>query len=166
MKRLLYSLSISGLLYGCASPEKKLRDFLNNPDNKITQTIKLGGVTMVGKWLPDYRKNKENDPGYSYFNVRIEKPLTEKIPEGQALYLEFDIAKDFVLVNGKDSILPAIAQRIQNGVSGRFEYLVAFPESIRQFTGNDHTLVYNDKIFGLGTVAFLYKKEDTNKLPL
>ena len=46
------------------SPEEKLRDFVEDPDNKITQRIKVGDVGIVTRFLPvSYRllNSKEKD---------------------------------------------------------------------------------------------------------
>ena len=163
-------------LLGChqKTPEDKLRGFVENPANKITQAITTGDVSIVAKFLPaSYRSitdgqdstGKENERFY-YFNVKFNKKDLNKPSKNQLLYLDFDMQNDFVLlVNNKDSVAPAICQKIENGMAGSYEYLVVF-ENNTSNKWNEFTLFYNDKIFNIGMVAFVYKEKDIKKIPV
>jgi len=156
---------------GCnhKTPRQKFAELVNDPGNKITQKITVGNVTATIKWMPaGYRRmidslTEENDE-YNYFNVKFEKIEENKPSKEKIMYLDFDMQKDFVLAIERDSILPAICQRIQNGHSGSFEYMLAF-EKQKKNNDEDFTVVYKDKIFGIGTIAFGYKMEDIKKIP-
>ncbi len=157
---------------GCnyKTPQQKFTAFVNDPGNKITQKITVGKVTATVKWMPAaYRRMIDSLTGqndeYNYFHVKFEKIEATSLGKEKIMYMDFDIQKDFVLAVGRDSILPAICQRIQNGLSRSFEYMLAF-EKQEKNNDEDFTVVYNDKIFGIGTIAFVFKKEDIKKIPI
>jgi hypothetical protein len=161
------------LIAGCKekSPEKKFLDYINDPENKIVQKIAIGEVQITTKWIPgDYWKitdstYKSEEKGFRYFNVKIEKTKGEKPAKEKILYLDFDMQKDFVLLAGTDSIAPAICQKIENGIAGSYEYMLAFENKDGQEIDGDCTVIYNDKIFGTGTTAFVYDQTDLKKIP-
>lgn len=150
--------------------------YINNPNNKITQRIKLNDIQVSMKWQPEtYRRivyargkyDKDSpvgDDGLYYFNAKFDKEKGEKPPKEKILYLDFDMQQDFVLLNGKDSIAPVFCQKIENGIGGSYEYILAFEKPANAI--GDFSVIYNDKIFGIGTVAFVYKNEDIMKIPI
>jgi hypothetical protein len=166
---------ITCFIMGCISKtaERRYIEYIENPRKNITQQIKIGSVETTVKWLPDEYRNLcwsrdrsdsgADDPFY-YFNAKFE--LTdmndEKLTKDKELYLDFDMQRDFVLLLGKDSIYPSICQKIQSGISSSYQYLLAFDK--KQLDG-DFSLFYKDKIFGIGTIAFLYKEAELKKIP-
>jgi hypothetical protein len=172
-------LLVCGLLLvgGCIARSAKQRyeDYLNDPVNKILQSIKVGDVKASLKWLPaEYRKmisrdevaadsDQEKEKFY-YFDAKFEKTEGEKPAKEKMLYLDFDMQKDFVLVSGSDSIPPAICQKVENGISGSYEYIVAFEKPVDR-NGDNFNVLYKDKVFGIGTIAFVYRSEDINRIP-
>ena len=169
---------IAAVLIGCKQKtiNQRLVDYINNPTNKITQKIKIGEVGVEVKWLPyDVRrlmaldrKSADTDflidDAYNYFNVKFEKDRNEKPAREKVLYLDFDMQNDFVLQTKGDSLYPAICQKVENGRSWQYEYIVGFEKKDTQVK-DDFTLVYKDKIFGIGTIAFVYQKKDIQKIP-
>jgi len=149
------------------SPQQRFAEYINNPENNITQKIKIGNVTTTVKWMPaGYRRMIDSlaeIDDYNYFNIKFDKTDENNPAKEKVMYLDFDMQNDFVIVTGKDSILPAICQRIQNGHSGSYEYMAAFEKTKND--KEDFTVVYKDKIFGIGTVAFVYRQADINKIP-
>ena len=163
---------------GCAekNDEASYISFVNDPNNKITQQIEMGGVTVTMKWLPlTYRRlmfsgsQQEKDSlvkedGLYYFDVKLEKIQGDKPAKEKIMYLNFDMQQDFALAGSKDSIAPVFCQKIENGIGGSYEYMLAFESPVN--AEEDFTVFYHDKIFGLGTVAFVYKQEDIRKIPI
>ena len=171
------------------SPQQRLADFINDPENKIVQSIKVGDVKVIAKWLPDQYRNNHPDSNretnnntistsnnpqsnnrsshedYSYFNVRFEKSTVEKPANDKVLYLNFDMQNDFKLLCAGDSLSAVICQKIENGISGSYEYIVAFQNADSRLQKSDFTLYYKDKIFGLGDIAFVYSQNDIQKIP-
>lgn len=148
----------------------KLIKYLNDPKNKITQQIKIGETTATVRWLSDEERKLKKDTatdtdGYRYFKVVLEKPADGKFDKEKIMYLNFDIQNDFVLVEKGDSLMPTICQRIENGRAGSYEYLVVFSKSRPEEHDEEFTLIYKDKIFSTGVLAFVYKKEDIKKIP-
>jgi len=165
------------LFFACRqkTPEVSLKSYVDDPVNKITQTITIGDISIVTKFLPaSYRSlmgNKQDsiikeDDRFYYFNVKFDKKAGDKPAKEKVLYLNFDMQNDFVLlVNDKDSIAPAICQKIENGIAGSYEYMVVFEKRNGEELSKDMTLFYHDKIFSIGTVAFVYKEKDIKKIP-
>lgn len=174
------------LIISCTnqSPQQRLAAFINDPENKIVQSILVGDVKVVSKWLPFQYRNGQLATGnevpshdnpqsegraphedYSYFNVRFEKTTVEKPANDKVLYLNFDMQNDFTLACAGDSLSPVICQKIENGISGSYEYIVAFNNDDNRLEKNDFTLYYKDKIFGLGVIAFVYSQKDIRKIP-
>jgi hypothetical protein len=154
-------------------PEERLKDFVEDPANKITQKITIGDVGIVTKFLPaSYRtlmnnskdSAGENGQNFYYFDVKFNKKMGEKPAKEKLLYLNFDMQNDFVLlVNDRDSIMPAICQKIENGIADSFEYMVVFEKGREEW--KNFTLFYNDKIFSIGTVSFVYSEKDILNIP-
>lgn len=88
----------------------------------------------------------------------IDKLTESEFDKEKSMYLDFDMQQDFVAGVDRDSIAPAFCQRIQSGKKDRYEYIVAIKKPEVENTGV--TLVYNDKIFGVGKVAFVYEGKD------
>ena len=131
--------------------------------------------SVVTKFLPvSYRSligNKQDsivqeDDRFYYFNVKFDKKAGDKPAKEKVLYLNFDMQNDFVLlVNDLDSIAPAICQKIENGIAGSYEYMVVFEKQNGEELSKDMTLFYHDKIFSIGTVAFVFNGKDIKKIP-
>jgi len=153
------------------SNEQQLKSYVDDPDNKITQQITIGNVNVTTRYLPGmYRSlmNKgdsvEKDDGFYYFNVKFNRNEAGKLPTEKTMYLNFDMQNDFVLLaNNRDSIMPAICQKIENGKSDSYEYMVVFEKMNNDI--RDFTLYYHDKIFSIGTVSFVYNEKDILKIP-
>lgn len=165
---------IAGLLLmiSCSNltPQQRLAAFINDPENKIVQSVQVGDVKVIVKLLPaQYRdpqpQSSISKEEYCYFNVRFEKNTVEKPANEKLLYLNFDMQNDFTMFCAGDSISPVICQKIETGISGRYEYMVAFQNSNEQLSKNDFTLYYKDKIFGLGVIAFVYSQKDIRQVP-
>ncbi len=165
------------VMTGCkqAVTEQGYINYINDPKYKITQQIKVGDVQATVKWLPAaYRqlKNKKTgidttgtDDGFYFFDVRFDKTGGEKPSDEKILYLNFDMQGDFMLLDGSESILPVICQKIENGTPGSYQYMLAFEKKARMEEESDFSVLYKDKVFGIGTIAFVYRKKDIQKIP-
>src|SRR5688572_16864997 len=111
-------------VFACSqkTQEERLKSYVDDPGNKVTQTITIGDVSMVAKYLPaPYRSLMRNDSTmdeaerFYYFDIKIDKKAGDKPEKEKVLYLNFNIQNDFVLLaNNKDSIMPSICQKIEN----------------------------------------------------
>jgi hypothetical protein len=106
----------------------------------------------------------EQNGDYDYFKVKFEIAGDKKLSKETILYVDFDMQKDFTMAIGKDSTLPSICQRIPNGHSNSYEYILAF-EKRKGDNNEDFALIYKDEIFSIGTLAFTYKQDDIKKIP-
>jgi hypothetical protein len=155
--------------------EEKLKNFVESRSHKITQSITVGDVAIVSRFLPQaYRllMDRSGDSMISegdrffYFDIQFNKNGNFKPEKEKLLYLNFDMGNDFVLfVNNRDSIAPVFCQKIENGISGTYEYMVAFENSDKR-KWNEFELFYKDKIFNTGTVVFVYREKELRKIPV
>lgn len=151
------------ILVSCSvkTADQRFREYINNPANKILQQVNAGSMTVTAKFITEMGKRfLTND--YYYFNITFDRGVSDKLPHEKLLYADFDMHQDFFLVTETDSCTPAICQKIENGLPGKYEYILAFEPRKKD---KDFILVYRDKIFGIGTVDFAYKKKDIDKIP-
>lgn len=152
------------------TPQQRLADYISNPENKIIQRIESGGVAVRTKYYPlalaKYNPElKSDNQDLIFFNVRFDKSTMEELEKEKMLYLNFDMQDDFVLqANGK-TFVPVFCQRIENGMKGSYEYMLAFDDAEHLQKDKDFTLLYTDKIFGIGAVSFVYNHADIARVP-
>ncbi len=158
---------------GCARPAgpEAVKNFVEDTHNKVRQRIKTGDITVTATLVtPEYNKAinvKRKDvqqPGddQTTFNIRIEKPDMKPLAHGKMLYATFDMQQDFSILSGADTLRPLICQKIENGLNGSYEYMLAFEK--RPYAPG-FTLLYEDKLFGTGITAFVYNEADVTKIP-
>jgi hypothetical protein len=153
------------IMMGCRYKAHEKKFTGDTADDRI-QKITIGDITATMKWMTtNYSRSTspytDNNSDYDYFDLRFDKTGEEKLSKEKIMYLDFDIQKDILLTNGKDSTLPAICQRIQNGYSKSYEYVIAFEKL--QKNNDDFLVAYKDKVFGIGAIAFVYKKDDPKR---
>ncbi len=175
MKNML--LTVFVILIGCnkKSPKEQYIDYINESKHHIKQHLKKGEVLITVKYLPsEYLKLMHTNRGLNTFqiddlslclDIKLDKVKGIKLPKDKTLYLDFDMQKDFMLVAGQDSLLPVICQKVENGISESFQYLLVFSKPQTHPIVTDFSLVYNDKIFGTGQTSFVYKQKDILKIP-
>jgi hypothetical protein len=61
--------------------------------------------------------------------------------------------------------VPSICQKIENGIPGSYEYMLAFDKTGIDDRNDNFSVVYTDKIFGIGAVAFVYDQHDIKRIP-
>ena len=136
---------------------------------KPSHLIRIGEITLQSKLL-SFPSDKNGEVADStqdqivYFNVRLEKREGLQLEKEKLLYLDFDMQKDFFLEADNELIYPVFCQRIPNGKANSYEYAVAF--ECDNWKEKVLRLSYNDQIFGVGKVAFIYNPEDFKKLPI
>jgi hypothetical protein len=145
---------------GCGERGKQ-----NNIRDALKKLNTVNGVSVEAKFIKGNEVNNlytlSEDP-FLYFNIRLTQPSLDPDPK-TIEYINFKMEKDFSMLNSGDTILPVMVHRVVNGVKGRYEYLVAF-ERLEGFgqTGRV-SILYEDKIFGIGTQVFDFRKEDILK---
>lgn len=122
-------------------------------EDRFLKRIKVGNTEAIAKLQNGDTKPGSND--FIYFNVKFNKTDASSFNKEKILYLNFDMQNDFVLLKDRDSISPAFCQRIENGMKNNFEYIIAF-EKDNVVKEKTISLIYKDKIFSIGTVAFIY----------
>lgn len=145
---------LAGLFVACSAPVESKEAFYHK---RGMQYIKVGDTELTSKMMK-MDSARAND-AFVYFDVTINRLKDEALSKDKSMYLDFDVQKDFGAAVGNDSLIPALCQRVMNGKSKSFEYLIAF-EKRPALQASGITLVYDDKIFGVGRVAFAYQAND------
>jgi hypothetical protein len=146
---------IVGLLSLMACVQKPVKNNLETVrQDKFLKRIKIGDTEAIAKMQPGGKERNGNNE-FVYFNIKFNKTGASTFNKEKILYLNFDMQKDFVLLKNRDSVAAVFCQRIENGIKNNFEYIIAF-EKNSAFTEEPISLIYHDKIFSIGTVAFVY----------
>ena len=151
---------------------QRIVEFMNDTTNNSTQKQMINGVEITAKYLPiEYQKNlagSNKDESQSE-NISVDLKISKtgfKKDKATALYLNFDIQNDFQLQVDNKFLIPAICQKIENGIQDNYEYMVVFETAaLENSSFKQAELIYNDKIFGIGQRKFIFKKNDILKLP-
>ncbi|MGV3768137.1 MAG: hypothetical protein ACO1NW_18540 [Chitinophagaceae bacterium] len=155
--------NVFGACSGDVSPGE-LAAYVNNPNNRIRQSIKVGNIIATAKWLPPGLSGNDAD-GYMYFELNFNSVVNKEWTKEQMTYLNFDMGNDFVLIKEGRRFSPAICQKVEDGIVQNEQYMLAF-ECVEDITAlKDITLVYSDKIFGIGDIAFAFKATDMKRIP-
>jgi hypothetical protein len=195
MKKMLavfYSLTFLCLSCTTSSlPADEYLKFVESPDNGLHIVKEEKGIKMELQYKPldymlyqeiksrqitseSFRERQLEMKDYYYFTLKLasqdKTPLLEKKGNNQEnsdrlSYCEFNMQKDFALVAGKDTFPCEVYQFERNFNLAPFNnFVLAFPENhTPQYS--DLTLLYRDKLFGLGTQSFHIKGDDLKNIP-
>lgn len=161
MKYCLIFLS-AWIFIGCSHPESREE----NLKKRGVLYIKIGDTELMTKLINQSQSKSDSshsNSSYLYFDITINRLAGDKFTKDKTVYLDFDMQKDFVAAVNRDSLQAAFCQKIENGKSESYEYIVAF-EKPANVEATGVTLVYNDKIFGVGKLAFVYQSNDLKNL--
>ncbi len=164
-----------GVIVSCRSitPEQQFRQYVEDPKNHLTQVVNTGDISVTSRFLPaTYRKlSQQSDEVLTeeklyYFDVKIDRKSLEKLTKEKIEYLVFSIQNDFSISTADGKIvMPLICQKVENGITGNFEYLLAFDSNDIEGKAG-FTLSYSDKTFGIGDIVFDYKSVDIKNIPV
>ena len=155
------------------TPAEKYSDYIADPSNHICYKEKVNDARIVLKYIPVEQqkfisKNETSKAVYSdniYFDMKFSKPGLKK-DKSKDLYLDFDIQNDFQLDINNKLLIPAICQKIGNGIKDEYEYIIAFDETPLEFSqATKADLIYTDKMFSVGQRKYTFKKQDILKIP-
>ena len=130
----------------------------NNPTPEEWKTAKEASGNMQ-YYLVSYRLNKSNQDILKY-NLSEESEYFAR-----SNYLAFGIDKDVYVLSGKDSLTCRLHQFTPHyGLSPKADIIFAFdePDSLKK---NNHTLVIEDQLFGLGILRFEFEAEHLQEIP-
>lgn len=170
---IFYCLTVVAFSCSSKTPEQQLRQYVEDPKNHLTQIVTTRDISVTSRFLPAaYRFLAQQsgevltDEKLYYFDFKIDRKSLDKLPKEKIEYLIFSIQNDFSLrtADGK-VIIPLICQKIENGIAGNYEYLLAF-ESNDIERNEGFTLSYSDKSFGIGEIVFDYKSVDIKNIPV
>lgn len=151
------------IFIGCSHPNESREEYLKK---RGVQYIKIGDTELLARLLNKSSGASDSvhaNSAYLYFDVTINRLAGDKFPKDKKLYLDFDMQHDFVAAVNNDSLQASFCQKIENGKSESYEYIIAF-EKPSNIEASGVTLVYNDKIFGVGKLAFVYQTNELKNL--
>lgn len=162
-----------------------------NPENKMITEKTIGdfsyscfykeaGYLAIKEWSNDSLKNdikekiKEYE-GMQYFSYKIQSLSSqdELLKIGissedeyysRIEYLSFKMQKDFKLIDGTDTLDCKLFHFERNyGLAPNASFTLAFEKGKRN--NNSKSLIYEDKVFGNGTIYLTIKENDLNNIP-
>lgn len=140
--------------------------------------IKEEKSLLIDTALMERRMQKLND--LQYYNLRIQSKdkskdiLSVNISSEQDYtrrqnYFSFEFENDIRLIEGKDTLSPALYQFVGNyGISPYVDCIFGFKKDSKEIdkseTLTNKEVLIDDRIFGNGILKFLVKKDDINKI--
>lgn len=156
------------------TPEGYMR-FVNEASNGLTIEREVKDVYYKAQLLPaDYQillarrgdvmiSKTERDSlrslysAYYYVRFEVGAPSAPAVSEAGLLY---NAAKDFILINGRDSLSAVLCQPIAGGKRNACEYILAFPRN--QNNGGPLELVYDNSAWERPVQQFRFKPENSD----
>lgn len=81
-------------------------------------------------------------------------------------YLSFDVIKDFYIIENGDTIKCKIFHFERTyDLNPELTFLLGFQANANKSQINDKTFIYEDKVFGLGKIKFLFPSEVIKNIP-
>jgi hypothetical protein len=173
------------------------RDYVSwveDPDNGLKLERTFPPITYSVQYKPyDYiiaKEEKSNSISKStfesqykamdkmqYYSLRIQTAGNDLLKEGSPSqqeyyqrqnYLTFEFQGDIQLVDGGDTLSPALFQMVGNyGLAPYVDFVMGFTTKDKLHTEilQDKYFILEDKVFGNGILKFIVKKEAINKTP-
>ena len=188
----LVILILSGCSKGKLEPAA-YRDWVNNPANGLAIERTVGDFTVtasyrphefvvLNEWNPDeeqsdrsFAERMKELEGYQYINLRLDSKdkKTEVLKTAlqsqqqyyeRLQYLTTLIPRDVYLVDGGDT-LPCTLHHYERTykMTSFSDISLVFENKSKQT--NDKILVFDDRLFGLGTLKFHFEKNNLNGVP-
>lgn len=159
----------------CSNTTKENYKVFTHLKDPQIQKIMVNNSEITVKYLPkgdkviEVRKrgvnsSESNYDMFLYFEVNINKKNLSIGDLNTANYLNFYIQNDFKLVNNTDTLIPALCQKINDGIKDNNKYIVVFQKPAP--LSNNFFFIYDDKLFGVGRQKFLYDLDEFKKLPV
>lgn len=129
--------------------------------------------------LPELTKKREELEGLQYFTLRIASEESKDLLRAHETssedynlriqYFSFHMQNDIRLVDGRDTI-PCVLNHFERtyGLAPYRDFVLAFDQSENSGQQNeisDKTIIYEDRIFGKGTVKLKVKAQDIKHIP-
>lgn len=173
--KLLYVCWMLLLCTSCRQTPEGYMRFVNEASNGLTFERNVEDVYYKAQLLPaDYQilLARKGDAVISvverdslralynaYYYVRFEVGA-QSAPAASGTELQYNAAKDFVLIRGGDSLSAVICQPIASGKRYSCEYILAFPRT--ESAGAPLELVYYNPVWDRPVQQFRFKHENSD----
>lgn len=158
---------------------KDLLTYINHPGNGITQEQDIRDNHIQLQYIPSvlqvlsvngnnlsaiaFEQEKAKYDSFMYFRFSILNNVYK--PVGDTLnYLNFSLQNDLMLVTDNNDTVPCVFyQKIAGANRYNNEFIVVFEKSVQEMP--DFHFVYTDKVFGLATRSFSFRRADLDHIP-
>lgn len=158
---------------------KDLITYVNDPGNGITQEQDIRDNHLQLQYIPStlqvlsvngtelsataLQQEKQKYDSFMYFRFSILNSVYK--PAGDTLnYLNFNMQDDLMLVtDNKDTVPCVFYQKIAGANKFNNEFIVVFEKPLQEMS--DFHFVYTDKVFGLATRSFPFRRADLDHIP-
>ncbi len=155
--------------------------YVNNPENGLKKEKEIGDFKIGVKYEPTQfllskQENVEEDElsNYEHFQFRMKlkrggdillyKESNDMNEVTRINHFGFEAKNDFFIVSNSDTTNCIISHFSRNyNLNPTIDLTLAFNAIDKK---NDWQFVYNDHQFNIGTVKFVFKKEDLSNLPI
>lgn len=114
-----------------------------------------GGDAVISRGARDSLRTLYN--AYYYVRFEVGAAIAPSVPEAA---LQYDAAKDFILLHGKDSLAAVICQPVAGGKRYTYEYILAFPRTAGSSVPLE--LVYYNPAWKKPVQQFRFKYENSD----
>jgi hypothetical protein len=106
-------------------------------------------------------KNTSGETDVLKYKISTQDAYSERLK-----YFAFGMERDLKLVEGTDTIPCSMVLYERNyGISGQANFMIAFPVTDTSVVNNNKTILFDDKIFGMGMLKFNVSKESIDAIP-
>ncbi len=148
------------ILFFLGCKESAKNEISKEVNNEYSKTIKTNTASINFRFIPKGSigdpKTSDNskDSSFIYFQAQfIFNQSDKQLNIAEAQYINFGIEKDFRLIIGRDSLLPAICQRMVMNNKNLLRYMLAF-EKPEHYDGKENYRIYlDDHELGIGKIS-------------
>lgn len=137
----LFAINLS--LFSCTNQSAKTERLYTQ--RGVKQAASNNGSSIMARVI------RNNDTiNNDFIRLRLSMESNGKTPANlneNSMYENYEIAKDIFLVDGQDTLMPLICQRIPGMNKNNYEYELAFEKNVKS---NTVQLFINDKYLGVG----------------
>ena len=181
-------------IYGCAKSDLNADDYVKyveSEKNNIKNTKQIEDLSFSLQYCPteylllkEYKTNnlseklidqrKKDNDSMVFFKLRISAKNNNDILNYQISsnddyyqriqYLSYGFEEDIALLNGKDTIFPALFHFERTyGVVPFADFMLAFNTKIKE--PENFQVILDDKVFNTGLLKFSYSNKDIQDIP-
>jgi hypothetical protein len=145
------------------TPEKdKLAGYVTKEKNGLSRKLRADSNDVVCQLIPENEKDSSGTNHVYRFMVSVySKP--EKSTDSVMYFFNYHAAEYFRLVNGSDTILPVLGERMANGRRDIHQFTVVFDLEKKLQQADSVSLLFNGNRLFTDSLVFRYAVNDILK---